>query len=360
MPAILICVLLLKAKNYAKKGSGEVGSMVVQSAKMLGGLALGVAGGGAALAGRATIGAVAKSVQNDSARKNDFTFKDTRAAAAKLKGWGVLNPLNYAKLAGTATVGVGKFATSAVATGIHAIPAGKDAAGVPISLGKRAQEADKGFREKTHATHILDEKMQSEFGHLYGKDAKYKNLTEPEQKIVKQEIDKDEMAKKEYGKRFKDLEAPEAKMIKDRYDSGERPIADQDGKVVRIDNPASMAADEKIKSNYFADISKVNASVGEFVQALRKGTYDIRNLPDVKTVSKGLPKFSVGLLAAVAGGVRLGLKHGTGIDTGIAKGDFLKDLRNTVEGALKNIKVNVSGGHGGGDDHPREVKSVGH
>jgi len=56
LPCILICVLLIKAKNYAKKGAGEIGGMVMTAAKMGGGLALGAAAGGAAVLGTRVIG----------------------------------------------------------------------------------------------------------------------------------------------------------------------------------------------------------------------------------------------------------------------------------------------------------------
>jgi len=64
LPAILICVLLLKAKKYAKKGAGEIGGMVMTYTKMAGGLALMAATGGAAVAGRATIGRAGAAMAN--------------------------------------------------------------------------------------------------------------------------------------------------------------------------------------------------------------------------------------------------------------------------------------------------------
>ncbi len=50
IPALLILVLLLKAADYAKKGSGKFGEMVMKGAQMVGGLAVGAATGGASLA----------------------------------------------------------------------------------------------------------------------------------------------------------------------------------------------------------------------------------------------------------------------------------------------------------------------
>lgn len=49
IPAMVILILLLKAVEFAKKGSGVLGEKLMAGAKMVGGLALGAATGGAAL-----------------------------------------------------------------------------------------------------------------------------------------------------------------------------------------------------------------------------------------------------------------------------------------------------------------------
>lgn len=368
IPAMIYIILLMKAVKYAKKGGGQVGGVAIAGAKLLGGLAL---GGGALLgaaAGRSTLGSVSKYVQNDNARKKDATtFGD-------YKNWSTLkkfNPLAYVSQAG-------KTAAAGAAMGIHKIPAGGGK-----TLGTRMKDVDEGYGHKTHASHILDAKAASEFG----KDSKFKDLTEQEQIIVKGEVDKDEMAKFKYGKLFKDLEAPQAAEIQamhkgtDYIDSNgvqvvaavargheARPISDSHGKTIGIqDQSLALGAGEKIKSDYFVDISRTNMAMGEFVQALRKGSYDIRNLPDMSAKSKGLgPKFAVGLIATVAAGMRLGIKKGVGVEHyGTPQKDFWKDIGNTISDSLKNAKITVNTGggdhgHGGGDSHAKEVKSVGH
>jgi len=267
----------------------------------------------------------------------------------------IINPLKYAKVASKVVSGAPKAATAGVAEILH-----------KAGLGKRLKEADEGYGHKTHAMHILDAKMQSEFGHQYGKDAKYKDLTEHEQEIVRGEIEKDEMAKYKYGKLFKDLEALQAQDIQTEFKNGQRAIDNGHGTTLRIDdkNNVNTTAGEKLKSNYFADIAKTNTALGEFAQALRKGSYDIRSLPDMSAKTKGFPKFGVALVSGIAAGVRLGLKKGGGVEYGTPQRDVFKDIGNTITEALKNVKINVSagGGHGGGHDegHAKEVKSVGH
>lgn len=359
LPALLILVLLLRATKYAKKGAGEIGSSIVSLAKTGGALALGGTALGLAALGRGSIGATAKYVQNEGARKKDLKMTDLRRDLKS--GW--YKPWKYPSLAGKTVAGVGK-----------AIPAG-----VATIIGKPArqylQKQDKGYAEKTHSTHILDAKMQSEFGHQYGKDAKYKDLTEHEQGIVKGEVEKDEMAKFRYGKLFKDLEAPQAREIQMLHGAGNRAVADKDGKTIGYGTAVTYGnvrgangvidpglQGKQFKSDFFVDMSKANATVGEFVQALRKGSFDIRNLPEMSAKSKGFPKMGVAIVAGVAAGVRLGMKKGAGIEHyGTPQRDVWKDLSNTISDSLKNMKINIGGdGHGGGDSHAKEVKSVGH
>ena len=339
IPFAIILMLLLKAKTLAVKYSGEMGAGIVKAGAVLGGLAVGGAALGIAAAGRGTVGAVSKYVPNDAARTKDFkTFGD-------YKNWSLgkkINPFAYAAQAG-------KTATAAAAAGFHG-----------IGLGKKMQEADRGFAQKTHATSILDQKAKSEFGHQPGyENVKYKDLTEVEQGKVNKQVDLDAMAKFKYGKQFKDLEAPEAMEVKDRYErTNERPIAGPNGEItdVRI-----AGAGDKIMSAAFVEQSKVNAAMGEFVQALRKGSYDVRKLPDMSAKSKGFfPKLVVGVSAAVATGMRAGLKTSFGANAGTPQKDFFKDLGNIISESLKSVKIDIGGEHGSGDNHPKEVKSVGH
>ena len=370
IPAAVVLTLLLKATEFAKKGSGQFGEAVMNGAKVAGGLAI----GGAALGGagllRGTGGATAKYVQNKGAREKDLKIGDR--LGDNFKGWNKINPAAWARSAGIAS----KFATAGLAESLHKTPAPFNRAGKTI--GQVMKDSDEGLNHKAHATHILDAKMQSEYGHEYGKEGKYKDLSEGEQEIVKGEIEKDEMAKFIYGKLFKDLGAPQAKEVKDLHTAGNRAIDDGHGKTIgygtalddvrdsggaqKVDAAGNAIIGEKFKSDYFVDASGTSAALGEFVQALRKGSFDIRNLPDVKPKSKGAPAATLKTVAAVAAGIRLGLKK-SGTNYGTSQKDVLKDIGNTISDSLKNAKFSISGGHDGGhgkDDHSHEVKSVGH
>jgi len=372
IPFMLVFVLLHKAKKLAVEYSGEMGSAVVKGAAVLGGMALGATALGVAAVGRNTVGAVSKYVQNDNARKKDFgTF-------GGYKDWSIgkkLNPFAYIRQAG-------KTVSATGAELIHSVPSWKkDSAGNRLTFGQAAQQADKGFAEKTHATSILDQKAKSEFGHQPGyENVKYKDLKETEQVVVKKEVDKDEIAKLRYGKLFKDVGTFEAGAIMRDYDAGIRIIEHEHtgiktearvaldpttGAMTAASHPTTGAAiaitDQKIRSDVVVDASKANVAIGEFVQALRKGTYDARNLSTTKVASKGFGKLAIGIIGAVALGMRVGMKKSVGIEHGTGKGDFLLDLKHTMEEALKGVNMNTGGGHGGGgDSHTKEVKSVGH
>jgi len=127
MPAILICILLLKATEFAKKGSGKFGEVMMSGAKMVGGLALGAATGGAAIAGRAVIG-----------RAGTAVASSKWAQKWEARGWGG----EYARRAATA-VGTGSFDIRGVKI------RGKTLAG---ATGMNLGEAQKGgFMERRKA-----------------------------------------------------------------------------------------------------------------------------------------------------------------------------------------------------------------
>lgn len=369
IPFAFLMILLLTAKKLAKDFSGKMGQTITGGVTAVGAMALGGAALGAAFVGRKTIGSTSKMIQNDGSREKTLKgdgFKN-------IKGLNRLNPLAYVKEAG-------KYATAGVAHGLHRATGGSEMGTTGTRNKSWFQKQDDGFAHSEHASHILNDKTQSEFSHQYGKDVKFKDLKETEQDIVKQEVEKDEMAKYVYGKKFKDLEAPEAKIIKDRYDGRdprtgvinrarqERAIDDGNGKTIGVGvpggaNPAGGTFGTQTKSDYFAQTAGANKAMGEFIQSLRKGSMDVRNLSQTKAVSKGLfGAAGVGIIAAVASGVRMGLKQGVGIDHGTGQKDFFKDLNHTISTALKGVKINIKSDGGGNDKSAGtgKVESVGH
>ncbi|OGI85585.1 hypothetical protein A3A05_01020 [Candidatus Nomurabacteria bacterium RIFCSPLOWO2_01_FULL_41_12] len=69
IPTIVILTLLLKATEFAKKGGGKLGEFASTAGKMIGGLAVGAATGGTALALRAGVGGVGGWAANKAASR---------------------------------------------------------------------------------------------------------------------------------------------------------------------------------------------------------------------------------------------------------------------------------------------------
>ncbi|MBI2631281.1 hypothetical protein HYW73_03675 [Candidatus Nomurabacteria bacterium] len=133
LPAMLILILLLKATEYAKKGSGKFGEVVTkvggQVTGLVAGLAIGAATGGASMALRAGVGGGGGFVANKLASGAN-KLGDTK--------WG--NRLGFNKVASGLT-SVGKFAqtSSFDIRGIKGVQSLAGAAGIKI-----AGEAQKG------------------------------------------------------------------------------------------------------------------------------------------------------------------------------------------------------------------------
>lgn len=103
IPFALIIVLLLQAKKLAKTYAGKIGEMVMKGAQTVGGAALGVGLGGAAIAGRATLGRLGSMVAN-SERLKEAESKGRFGAATlrnigKVTGKGSMD-IRGAKVAG--------------------------------------------------------------------------------------------------------------------------------------------------------------------------------------------------------------------------------------------------------------------
>ena len=100
-------------------------------------------------------------------------------------------------------------------------------------------------------------------------------------------------------------------------------------------------------------------SFGEQVQAKQtSGSFDIRKIDKLLSGKLGGlgTKATVGLISAVALGIRMGMKSGK-VQTGESKGDLFKDIGETVSNALKGVSFNLPSG--GGGDHGHDKPSGG-
>lgn len=351
MPAILIIILLQKGTKYAQSASGQFTGMVISGAKAIGAIGVGGAALGIAAAGRGTVGSVAKNIQNNNSRSKDLQFTELRSAVKEIKGINTINPFAYAKVATKAITGTGKFASAGIAEMVHKTP-----------LGSKMKAADEGYSKVQSSVAALDAAAAHEFGGKmgYDKDVKYKDLTEHERTEVREEVDKDTIAKKAFGKSFANLGAEASQSVINAWKNmTPNPdgtisfnVASKDAAgVVTTQNYNNVeGADKKVE---YAGQSK---AVGEFVQALRKGSYDIRNLPEAKASGGTLSKIGVGTLSTLAVGMRALIKSYGVEKYGTSKRDVLEDIKSTLKDALGNINIKVdvvgsAGGKGGGDNH---------
>lgn len=159
IPATIIILLLLKATSYAKKGGGQLGSMAMGLGKMVGGLALGAATGGAALAATGTLGKLGSSLAGR---------EDLKEAANKkgMGGWAAKMALKASNYGANASFDVRKSPLGGLAakaglnlekgTGILGL-AGKDTEGGYKGTVKRTQEKQEKEKELFKTTKTDDE-----------------------------------------------------------------------------------------------------------------------------------------------------------------------------------------------------------
>lgn len=339
LPFAFIIILLNQAKDLAKSMSGKIGGMITNYATAAGGAVLGGAALGGAMLGRQTLGAVSKYAQNDGARDNALKFKSTQDAVAKIKGWNAINPFAYGKVATTFVKGVGQATAAGVGAGVSTIGRKTDpTTGKTTSWYQRTSAQQK---DKDHSIHALDEKAQA-IAH-----SNYADLDEPEKQKVRDAVNRDVISKgMDYNKNYDKLSKPEKLKV--------------DAEIARLGGDLENVAHIKGKpgshsGKHMEDLTKANTSVSEFVNALRKGSYDVRNMSKMTTQSKGLPGFLVNTTAGIASSMRTNLKDTVGISHGNGNKDFVKDLKEVLTEAFKTAKLEVkipeSHGGGGHDDH---------
>lgn len=385
VPMIFIVFLIYIAMKIVKSCGGEIAAMISGAfgkiAAVGAGLALGGAALGTAALGRGTLGATQKFIQNDAAREKNLNWGATKDAVAKLKGQNLANPLSwgrYLAVGATALKEARNRPFAQIAQNKHEKETQRrnsfgqaiDANGTPVedgqgavsTVGKERQARAKDASNKAHAIHVLDKEAQK---FKDDKNAKFEDLTEPEAKLVKEKIDKDVISKERYNKAYDDPRLAVAD--RDAVDLL-RNDADPNGAFDAAANVAKHDAHIRGEHVHTAkDIttdSKADVAMGEFITALKKGSYDVRNMSQMKSTAGGLVGLGVKVMAGAALGIRMGLKEGAGVDHGKGEKDIWKDIGNSLKTAIKEgfqiakMKVDLpqsvhteddhGGGHGGG------------
>ncbi len=362
-PFAFIMILLMQAKKLASKFAGEIGSAVTKAAVVGGGAVLGGAALTAAFAGRQTLGAIAKYTQNDSARDRDRKLGTNVRSHFTDEIKNKWNPIAYLNAARKTVLSTGKAATANIAVGVNKIGREKDSTGKVTKKGW-FQRQTAAVKDKMHAEHELNEAAQKVTNN---KDAKYSELDEPEAKKARDRVDRDTVSKAMYnGLTWDKLKAEQRETLEADHKMADDPKGEWSHSAETLAHGIGEhpAAD-------MAKMAKANAAMGEFIQSLHKGSYDIRNMANNKSkwgvtgagmgmALLGIAPIIGGILALNASGaIKTGLKKGLGVDHGTGQKDFFKDLDNTLTSALSGLKIDVkvdTAGHGkaeakGGGEH---------
>lgn len=342
VPFIFIMILLTKAKDIAKKMSGTIGEQITNGMKAAGAIALGGVAIGGALLGRKVIGqTMARASRGDTntqryeAAKRSDALTGTSAAMDKLNVWQKARGIAGSK------IGLGKLYGRD--KGDYDITT-HEAVGVSTGIGGILNRAQKKTQETDFARHTTDEAVEK--AGFKGKTIN--ELGAPQQERVKKVFVRDNKSK--WAQEEED---------KFRRVAG---LTDKDAL-----NPTQTAAlrqqvTNRAETEFANELAKASKGVNAFTRVVSKvntGSWDPRDISSMTSDKRAsiFTKIPVGLTAAVAMGVRSGIKN-VGFSGGGIKveGNFMKDLGNTISDSLKVMKVNVDLSHVGetkssGDSH---------
>lgn len=382
LPFAIIMVLLMKAKDIAKKMSGSMGQQITGAIAAAGGLALGGAALGGAALGRKFIGGTINKASNTKWNKTKMSFDK------EYEKW------EKGGKKGTAP----DWKTYAAANGVS------EKAGLFSALGNKFNKNKKDINEVDHARHVTDEaiekagfkgrtwnqldviekdkvlanvKKENYTKHTEDIEREYRTknnlekgnpLTAVEEQNIKNRIEQEILNSRTpaqtamYGNKLNNQEIVELqKRSRDEINSENAKrnklpdLSSDDRKNIKDE------AMKKAEEDFEKEIEHASQKVAGFARAFSKansGTYDLRNLSQIKSDKREGwgTKVSTFLTSdIIAGGIRAGLKNGAGIDHGKGQGNFTKDLMTSLTEALKSINVKVempkSSGGGGHDDH---------
>jgi len=396
IPFAIIVMLLMKAKKLAVQYSGEMGAAVMKGAAAIGGLALGGAALGTAALGRGIVGRVtAKASRSEDAMhygKAKVSFDDK---IAKWKKEGGVKPTwethkaeyirnggkNFKENPWTALggkVNASQILTKDVDHARHEVDEAKKKAGLEGVSNANLSGVEK---EKIQDTFIREKKPDIERDIKNGFDAKGIPIKDPSDPTGERNIQSESEFKAK--KRNIEVEKVKEEGIESDLDTATRDgLSDQGRK--KVEDQLNQAYNAKLK-DLVKEIGKIRFShlekeaevkvsgLKRMVSKSTSGSYDVRSIPDLKTDKReGLStKATVGLISAVAVGMRAGLKSSLNIDAGAPQKSIGKDLANTITSALKGVKIDVKlggdnkeshggGGHGSVGEHSGHGGSGGH
>ncbi len=369
IPALVIMALLLKATEFAKKGGGKFGEMAISGAKLAAGLALGGAALGTAVAGRTVIGgtAAALSRREEAIKYGKDSFKHKQdlekwehegKKKGEAKPTAPTPPANLLDRLGAA-INKKQWISGESAHARHEMDELKE----KLGLGGLADYQLSGVdHARMESTFVKDKRSDIESELRKGYDAKGKEV------IIEKDVNGNDIKAKgenDYKSKRRQAIIDEVKgsdphlknSAGDLNDQGQKKVEDILNKEF---NELLRGLAQTIGVKKFEHMqAEAKEKMGVGTRLLAKSTsssYDPRNLANIQADKKGGlgAKATVGLISAVALGMRLGFKKGAGLEYGTPQRNFIKDIGDTISSALKNVKINVStsdgGSHGGGGD----------
>jgi hypothetical protein len=349
VPAGMILTLLMQATKFAKKGSGQVGEMVMNTAKTVGALTVGSAALGTAVLGRGVLGSAsaALSRRQDSVNFAKQKFDYDKWTHGGRRGTPPPTPTALVSPLGRlgAKINLSQLRSGDVSHARHEMDELKKKVGVEGLSEKQLSGIDKTRMENEY---IKSNRSEIESWIRRGYDAKGNELKNAAGVTIENESDFKARERATLVTAARSVPANYVPGTTELKDDVKKEIEDKLNLNFNIHLRDAGTAIGKEKYKVIEHESKEKVGMGTRMMARStSGSYDPRNLSNMKLDKReGIgPKLTVGLIAAVAAGIRLGMKHSTGLDNGTPQREVLKDFGKTVEDALKNLKVSVSVGH---------------
>lgn len=352
IPAMVILILLLKATSFAKKSAGMLGDMMMKGAQAGLALALGGAGLGVGLAGRRIVGTTSASLSKGEGAKlhgkalaeYDKKYAEWKQKPASSRGAAPAKPIAPATMSLRDKVGAqinrSQWKSGNIAHERHEMDELKKKVGVEGLEDARLSGVD---LQRMEDQYYKDKKSDIESEVRKGKDSKGNDIEISGNGVIGAKGEDD------YRKERRKALVGSRTLTKEEEKGVENTLNKEVNLII------SAKAKELAEERYEHMASVANQNVGIANKVLARstsGTYDPRNLVNLKSDSReGLGmKATAGLIAAVATGIRFGLKSGTGVDAGTPKGKFLEDLKSVIGSSLKHVNISVETHSSGGGD----------
>ena len=357
LPGIIIIGLLLKAKDLAKKGSGQFGEMVMSTAKLAGVLTAGTAALAVAVPARVGLG-LGSALASRNAGKYDKDMEKWRAGGAGIAA--PVKPFAY---------GVGKSINDAQEKVTHVEHARHDIDELDKGTnreGKSELQLSAGDLEAREKAYLKKHKSEIDVDIKRGYDSSNKPMPPINANGVIASGESDYKSKRkdaiEAGIRSNPGNInPATGELNDRGKAELARLASAD-KLSKEFNEILKSMSAQIGVDRYREVqAHANEKIGLSTKALAKApgaTYNPLNLVNVKSADRRddlLSKMATGaLIAAVAVGIRGGMKGLAGINLGTSKGNYFGDLGEMFKEALKHVKITLPSS--GGGDHGGEKK----